>query len=56
MLGYPEGVLQEQALVTEDQLMKKISLIAILMSIMILAASAFCFAEGGFDLVSFQKK
>ena len=52
MLGYPEGVLQEQALVTEDQLMKKISLIAILMSIMILAASAFCFAEGGFDLVS----
>lgn len=32
--------------------MKKISLIAILMSIMIMAASAFCFAEGGFDLVS----
>ena len=31
--------------------MKKISLIAILMSIMIMAASAFCFAEGGFDLV-----
>ena len=32
--------------------MKKISLIAILMSIMIMAASAFCFAEEGFDLVS----
>ena len=32
--------------------MKKISLIAILTSIMIFAASAFCFAEGGFDLVS----
>lgn len=32
--------------------MKKISLIAVLMSIMIMAASAFCFAEGGFDLVS----
>ena len=32
--------------------MKKISLIAILMSIMIMAASAFCFAEGGFELVS----
>ena len=32
--------------------MKKASLIAILTSIMIMAASAFCFAEGGFDLVS----
>ena len=32
--------------------MKKISLIAILMSVMIMAASAFCFADGGFDLVS----
>lgn len=32
--------------------MKKISLIALLTSIMIMAASAFCFAEGGFDLVS----
>ena len=32
--------------------MKKISLIAILMSIMIMAASAFCFADEGFDLVS----
>ena len=32
--------------------MKKISLIAILMSIMIMAASVFCFAEGGFELVS----
>ena len=32
--------------------MKKISLIAILTSIMIMAASAFCFADGGFDLVS----
>ena len=32
--------------------MKKISLIAVLMSIMIMAASAFCFAEGGFELVS----
>ena len=52
MLGYPEGVLQEQALVTEDQLMKKISLIAILTSIMIMTASVFCFADGGFDLVS----
>ena len=31
--------------------MKKVSLIAIMMSIMIMAASAFCFAEGGFDLV-----
>lgn len=30
--------------------MKKASLIAILTSIMIMAASAFCFAEGGFDL------
>ncbi len=56
MLGYPERVLQEQALITEDQLMKKISLIAILTSIMILAASAFCFAEGGFDLVSSYPK
>ena len=52
MFGDPEGILQEQARVTEDQLMKKISLIAILTSIMILAASVFCFAEGGFDLVS----
>ena len=41
MLGYPERVLQEQALITEDQLMKKISLIAILTSIMILAAKLF---------------
>ena len=32
--------------------MKKISLIAILTSIMIMAASVFCFAEGGFELVS----
>ena len=32
--------------------MKKISLIAILTSIMIMTASAFCFADGGFDLVS----
>ena len=32
--------------------MKKISLIAVLTSIMIMAASAFCFADGGFDLVS----
>ena len=32
--------------------MKKISLIAILTSIMIMAASALCFADGGFDLVS----
>ena len=32
--------------------MKKISLIAILMSIMIMAASVFCFADGEFDLVS----
>ena len=32
--------------------MKKISLIAILTSIMIMAASVFCFADGGFDLVS----
>ncbi len=52
MLGDPEGVLQKKARVTEVQLMKKISLIAILTSIMIMAASAFCFADGGFDLVS----
>lgn len=32
--------------------MKKISLIAILTSIMIMAASVFCFADGGFELVS----
>ena len=32
--------------------MKKLSLIAILTSIMIMAASAFCFAEGGFELTS----
>ena len=32
--------------------MKKISLIAILTSVMIMAASVFCFADGGFDLVS----
>ena len=32
--------------------MKKISLIAILTSIMIMAASVFCFAEGGFELVA----
>ena len=32
--------------------MKKLSLIAILTSIMIMASSAFCFADGGFDLVS----
>jgi len=32
--------------------MKKFSLIAILTSIMIMAASAFCFAEGGFDLTA----
>lgn len=36
----------------EDMLMKKISLIAVLASIMILAASAFSFADGGFSLVS----
>lgn len=30
--------------------MKKLSLIAILASIMIMASSAFCFADGGFDL------
>lgn len=32
--------------------MKKASLIAILASIMIMVSSAFCFAEGGFDLAS----
>jgi hypothetical protein len=32
--------------------MKKISLIAILTSIMIMTASVFCFADGGFDMVS----
>lgn len=32
--------------------MKKVSLIAILASVMIIAASAFCFADGGFDLTS----
>ena len=32
--------------------MRKASLIAILTSIMIMAASAFCFAEGGFELTS----
>ncbi len=32
--------------------MKKLNLIAILASIMIMASSAFCFAEGGFDLTS----
>ena len=32
--------------------MKKISLIAILTSVMIMAASVFCFADGGFDLLS----
>ena len=32
--------------------MKKISLIAILTSIMIMAASVFCFAEGGFELLA----
>ena len=52
MLGTSEGVLQEQARITEDQLMKKISLIAILMSIMIMAASVFCFADGGFELLT----
>ena len=52
MLGHSEGLLQKQTLITEDQLMKKISLIAILTSVMIMAASVFCFADGGFDLVS----
>ena len=52
MFGHTERVLQEKTHITEDQLMKKASLIAILTSIMIMAASAFCFAEGGFDLVS----
>ena len=52
MLGHPEGILQKQARITEEQLMKKTSLIAILTSIMIMAASVFCFADGGFDLVS----
>ena len=32
--------------------MKKLSVIALLTSIMIMAASAFCFADGGFDLTS----
>lgn len=32
--------------------MKKLSLIALLTSIMIMVSSAFCFADGGFDLVS----
>ena len=52
MLGHSEGLLQKKTLITEDQLMKKISLIAILTSVMIMAASVFCFADGGFDLVS----
>ena len=52
MLGHPDGLLQKKTLITEDQLMKKISLIAILTSVMIMAASVFCFADGGFDLVS----
>ena len=52
MLCHSEGILQKQARITEDQLMKKISLIAILTSVMIMAASVFCFADGGFDLVS----
>jgi hypothetical protein len=52
MLGSSEGLFQEKARITEEYLMKKISLIAILTSIMIMAASAFCFADGGFDLVS----
>ena len=52
MFGQSEGLLQKKTLITEDQLMKKISLIAILTSVMIMAASVFCFADGGFDLVS----
>ena len=48
MLGHSEGLLQKKTLITEDQLMKKISLIAILTSVMIMAASVFCFADGGF--------
>ena len=52
MLGHSEGLLQKKTLITEDQLMKKISLIAILTSVMIMAASVFCFADGAFDLVS----
>ena len=52
MFGHSEGLLQKKTLITEDQLMKKISLIAILTSVMIMAASVFCFADGGFDLVS----
>ena len=52
MLGDTEGILQKQARLTEVQLMKKISLIAMLTSVMIMMASVFCFADGGFDLVS----
>lgn len=51
MLGPSEGVFQKQTL-KEEYIMKKFSLIAILASIMIMASSAFCFADGGFDLVS----
>lgn len=52
MLGHPERLFQEQTRITTEESMKKISLIAVLTSIMIIAASAFCFADGGFDLVS----
>jgi len=52
MLGDTEGILQKKARLTEVQLMKKISLIAMLTSVMIMMASVFCFADGGFDLVS----
>ena len=52
MLGHSEGLLQKKTLITEDQLMKKISLIAILTSVMIMAASVFCFADGGSQLGS----
>ncbi len=52
MLGPSEGLLQETPLKRRKYIMKKISLIAILTSIMIIAASAFCFADGGFDLSS----
>ena len=51
MLGHSERLFQKQTL-KEEYIMKKLSLIAILTSIMIMASSAFCFADGGFDLVS----
>lgn len=66
MLCGPEGLFQEQAKVRPSAcktcrrdaaqrrvyLMKKISVIAVLASIMIMAASVFSFAEGGLELVS----